>query len=190
MTNMPTEAVAMLCQNAINKDDNLHFFVNSVEFIARVIKGANLTPQQVRVVCSTSGDSLAKNTAKLGSSFPIESTKDPVKKINFYTSTSFEGCDIFDVKGRTCIVTVGGRDHTLLDIPTTFRQVCGRLRDSRYKNEVTLLFSGSYNTSVSVNDFAAKTKASYRYAQSYCNMVNASSDTEREEHIEKHRDTT
>lgn len=78
---------------------NAHFFVNSVEFIAKVIKDAGLTPDQVKVVCSNGVGSLERNTAKLGTAYPIERPHDPVKRINFYTSTCFEGCDIMDEDG-------------------------------------------------------------------------------------------
>ena len=45
---------------------NLHIFVNSVEFIAKVIDLAKLTPEQVKVVCSVSGDNEENNQRKLG----------------------------------------------------------------------------------------------------------------------------
>ena len=40
---------------------NLHIFVNSVEFIAKVIDLAKLTPDNVKVVCSTSGENSENN---------------------------------------------------------------------------------------------------------------------------------
>lgn len=91
---------------------NLHIFVNSVEFIAKVIDLAKLTPEQVKVVCSVSGDNGENNQRKLGREYPIGQPSDPVKKINFYTSTSFEGCDIYDENGVTFIVSDGNKSHT------------------------------------------------------------------------------
>lgn len=193
MTNSPTAIVSALCRQAIQRkvDYNLHFFVNSVACIAQVIQQAQLQPDQVRLVCSTSGDVDQKNREKLGARYPIGSTKDPVKRVNFYTSTSFEGCDIYDPVGKTYIVSEGHREHTLLDISTTFRQVCGRLRDTQYEGQVTLIFSSSYTgNTVTVSDFAAATLRSYRNAQGYCQMVNQMSDQERELHHQIHAKTT
>lgn len=170
---------------------NLHFFVNSVRFIAQVIRQAQLKPEQVRIVCSTSGGADRKNREKLGPLFPISSTQDPIRKINFYTSTCFEGCDIYDPVGRTYIVSDGHAEHTLVDIPTTFRQVCGRLRDTRYNDQIALIFSSSYTGNpVTVQEFAAQTWKSYRKAQNYCQLINRMSEQERDLHNSLHADTT
>lgn len=101
---------------------NLHIFVNSVEFIAKVIDTLKLAPEAVKIVCSTSGDSRQENQRKLGNAYPIGQPSDPAKKINFYTSTCFEGCDIFDPDGVTFIVSDGRKAHTLLDIPRSSRR--------------------------------------------------------------------
>lgn len=69
---------------------NLHIFVNSVEFIAKVIDTLKLAPEAVKVVCSTSGESRQENQRKLGNAYPIGQPSDPAKKVNFYTSTCFE----------------------------------------------------------------------------------------------------
>ncbi|KAA3139964.1 hypothetical protein F2A05_11460, partial [Alistipes onderdonkii] len=88
------------CRKVLDKGlpHNLHIFVNSVEFTTKVIDLAKLTPEQVKVVCSVSGDNGENNQRKLGKDYPIGQPSDPVKKINFYTSTCFEGCDIYDEK--------------------------------------------------------------------------------------------
>lgn len=111
-----------------------------MEFTTKVIDLAKLTPEQVKVVCSVSGDNGENNQRKLGKDYPIGQPSDPVKKINFYTSTCFEGCDIYDENGVTFIVSDGNKSHTLLDISTLFTQICGRLRDSKY-NIKTWLYS-------------------------------------------------
>ena len=122
-------------------DYNLHIFVNSVEFIAKVIDLAKLAPEQVKTVCSTSGDNAEVNRRKLGKAYAIGQPSDPVRKINFYTSTCFEGCDLYDENGVTFIVSDGNKSHTLLDISTLFTQICGRLRDSKYKGEIIHVYS-------------------------------------------------
>ena len=58
-------------------EHNLHIFVNSVEFIAKVIDLAKLTPEQVKVVCSVSGDNGENNQRKLGKIIPSASRPTP-----------------------------------------------------------------------------------------------------------------
>ena len=79
-------------------------------------------------------------------------------KINFYTSTAFEGCDIFDKVGRIYIVSDGTATHSMLDVSTTIRQIAGRIRDTQYK-EITHIYSKSrYRREVSYAQFKASTE--------------------------------
>ena len=165
---------------------NLHIFVNSVEFTAKVIDLAKLTPEQVKVVCSVSGDNEESNQRKLGKDYPIGQPSDPVKKINFYTSTCFEGCDIYDENGVTFIVSDGNKSHTLLDISTLFTQICGRLRDSKYKGEIIHVYSTTkYSRDVTLDEFVASTKKVLAEAVSYADEINKLSDTAREKTLSK-----
>lgn len=159
---------------------NLHIFVNSVEFIAKTINLAKLTPEQAKVVCSVSGDNGESNQRKLGKNYPIGQPSDPVKKINFYTATSFEGCDIYDENGVTFIVSDGNKAHTLLDISTLFTQICGRLRDSKYKGEIIHVYSTTkYSREVTLDEFVASTKKVLAEAISYADKINKLSETTR-----------
>ena len=99
--NSPLASVVNLCRNAVthNIPCNLHFFVNSVDFIGRVLHHARLSPDEVKIVCSTSGTSEQINREKLGDTYTIGIPDKAVRKINFYTSTAFEGCDIYDKQG-------------------------------------------------------------------------------------------
>lgn len=155
----PLATVAALCRNAIAQqvDFNLHFFVNSVTFIGKVIRHAKLTPEQVRIVCSTSGESYDRNKEKIDG-FPISMPNGQPCKINFYTSTCFEGCDVFDKVGCIYIVSDGTAVHSMLDISTTIRQIAGRIRDTQYK-EITHIYSKSrYGRDVSYEQFKASTE--------------------------------
>ena len=150
-------------------EHNLHIFVNSVEFIAKVIDLAKLTPDKVKVVCSTSGENSENNQRKLGKDYPIGQPSDPVRKINFYTSTCFEGCDLYDKNGVTFIVSDGNKSHTLLDISTLFTQICGRLRDSKYKGEIIHVYSTTkYSRDVTLDEFVAATKKTLQEAVQLC----------------------
>ena len=114
------------------KDRNLHIFLNSVSTIYNLTK--NIDDSIYRVVCSENSKTKIKNFAKVTS---------PVKKLNFYTSCAFEGCDIYDPDGLCVIICDTNISTTILDIATKIRQVCGRLRDSKYKNECYLILNTS-----------------------------------------------
>lgn len=158
----------------------MHIFVNSVEFIAKVIGLAKLSPEQVKVICSISGDNGENNQRKLGKDYPIGQPSGPVKKINFYTSTCFEGCDIYDKNGVTFIVSDGNKSHTLLDISTLFKQICGRLRDSKYKDEIIHVYSTTkYSREVTLDEFVTSTKKVLTEALSYADEINKLSETTR-----------
>lgn len=109
---------------------NLHIFLNSVSTIRTVIK--RLDTDDFRVVCSS------KQKGKIRHCRPITS---PVQKLNFYTSCSFEGCDIYDENGMTVILSDTYIATTILDISTKVKQVCGRIRNSKYKDECILILN-------------------------------------------------
>ena len=157
-----------------------------MDFIASVIGLAKLTPEQVKVVCSTSGESNENNQRKLGRDYPIGQPSDPIKKINFYTSTCFEGCDIYDSEGVTFIVSDGRKAHTMVDISTLFTQICGRLRDSKYKGEIIHVFSTTkYSRDVTLDEFVAATKKTLSEAVSYAEEINSLSETSRMKTLSK-----
>ena len=187
-TSKPAQYIVRECRKVLDRglEHNLHIFVNSVEFIAKVIDLAKLTPDEVKVVCSTSGDNGENNQRKLGKDYPIGQPSDPVRKINFYTSTCFEGCDIYDQQGVTFIVSDGNKSNTLLDISTLFTQICGRLRDSRYKGEIIHVYSTTkYSREVTLDEFVAATKKTLQEALQYADEINLLSDTAREKTLSK-----
>lgn len=117
-----------------DEDVNYHIFLNSVKTIKDLVTKSSIT--DYKVVCSEKSRTNNK-TLKMGS------TLDPPAKYNFYTATAFEGCDIYDPKGKTVILCDTSISTTILDISTLVRQICGRLRDSIYKEEVTLILNTS-----------------------------------------------
>jgi len=181
--------VVYLCKQVIAQDrtGNLHFFVNSVKFISEVIEKASLTPEVAKVVCADNYE----NNIKLASvdrvqndltlkGFPISTPSDPVKKINFYTSTAFEGCDIYDPLGRTYIVSDAGRAQTMMDISTLFIQICGRLRDSIYKQEIVHIYSVTrYSENLTLEEHTQATKETLGKALSLAEDVNRMSEESR-----------
>jgi len=165
---------------------NLHIFVNSVDFIVNVIRKSGLQPNDVKIVCSNNpelGSAKNRNQRKLGEEYPIEKPLDPVKKINFYTSTCFEGCDIYDERGRVYIVSDGNKSHTQLDVSTLLIQICGRIRNSVY-NDITHIFSYTrYKGDVSVDEFEEKTFQNYEQSQRMIDYINQMDDEIREKTI-------
>ena len=134
-------AVRIIKQRIDNKSfGNIHLFVNSVITIAKIIKACGLHPDIVKIICADKPE----NQQKLGSVHKISKDLKTPKLINFYTATAFEGVDIFDKEGKTFILSDGKLAHTLIDISTLFIQICGRIRDSHYNNEITHIYSKSH----------------------------------------------
>jgi len=158
---------------------NCHFFVNSVKFIASVLQKANIQPNDVKIVCANNPE----NARKLRG-YQIGKPADQPCKVNFYTSTCFEGCDIFDMQGKTYIVSNGKNPNTLYDISTLFVQIIGRIRDSEYKDEVVHIFSNSgYNGDVSYLDYKSIEEREYIISQTAVNEYNAQNKQLRKERI-------
>ncbi|WP_165025446.1 DEAD/DEAH box helicase family protein [Dysgonomonas sp. ZJ279] len=189
VTNQPIRVVCELIKDVLDDKifGNLHFFVNSVEFIADAIQETGLQPERVRIVCSKNekqGKGKKSNQKKLGDNFTIEDTTTQVKKINFYTSTSFEGCDIYDENGKTYIVSDKGKSHTLLDISTLIIQICGRIRDSHYKTKMGHIFSETrYNKFLSLEEFKDSTYKQLFETKDWLNSINQMDDVNRKKTI-------
>jgi hypothetical protein len=151
-----------------------------VEDIVSIIRTAKLTPENTRVICSQNEESLRKNLDKLPDGFGISRTLDELKPISFYTSTCFEGQDIIDPNGRSFIVSHAQKEHTMLDISTTFIQICGRIRNSDYNDEIVHLYSTSrYLTDVSLETFEQATYKALEEAELFANWLNSAPDKQK-----------
>lgn len=184
-TNSPEKMVRKLIMEALENKilGNLHFFVNSVELAATVIQKTELAPQQVRVVCaedSRPGKGKKSNQAKLGDNYKIEDTTTPVKRINFYTATAFEGCDIYDENGRTYVVSDKYKAHTLVDISTLFIQIAGRIRNSLYSGEIVHIFNETrYSAGITYEEFRESTRKEWIRSEQLVAEVNAMTEESR-----------
>ena len=169
--------MAELCRKRLKGEDigsNWHIFLNSVEGIGWIIRNAGLTTENTRVVCSQSNGK--QNAAKLHG-FPISSTSDPVRMFNLYTSTAFEGCDIYDDRGRTFIVSEPYKTHTMPDIATSFIQIAGRIRNSIYNGEVIHLYGTTENhKTVSPDEFERVTWETVKKTEQDLEHINALSE--------------
>lgn len=127
-------------------EGNAYFFVNSVRAIKELIQKAGLTKDNCRVIYSKS------NRTNIG--IPNSDVDSEPKKINFLTSTVFEGCDIFDKDGVTIILSDPYFTNSLLDISTSVQQIAGRIRDSRHIGIIWHLFKRSrYTNELTYDEF-------------------------------------
>lgn len=126
-------------------EGNAYIFVNSVDFIKNLITKANLTSENTRVIYSKN------NRTKLLIS--NSTVSDAPKKINLLTSTVFEGSDIYDENGRIIVVSDPSKAQTLLDISTSIQQIAGRIRNSKYLNWITHLYTSTRYSDVSYEEF-------------------------------------
>ncbi|GEM_PF-34965 len=195
-TNYPVKSACEYIHDAINglSFGNLHFFVNSVEFIKQCIDMAKLTPDQVKIVCSKNknpGKGRKTNQAKLGDAYKIQEAIEPAKVINFYTGGNFEGCDVYDENGRIFIVSDKNRVHTLLDISTLVIQICGRIRDTKYKDIIWHIFTETrYNGASTLEEFTQVTNKTMKETESFVDEINAMSDINRKKVIELYKRDT
>jgi len=147
-------AATIIYDHYTNKrEGNAHIFVNSVKLIVQMFKAVNklgIKTTDVRVVCSND-DYNTKTLGKEG--LAIGTVDSELRGINFYTSTAFEGCDINDVDGKTYVVVDANREHTAIDIYTTLPQIIGRIRDTKYKNQCTLIVDPSNKYLLGAEEF-------------------------------------
>ena len=126
-------------------DGNAHIFYNSVKEIISVVKSIMALPNykkdSIKIVCSDS-DFNKRNINKVDSGL-FHKSLSPTKIINFYTSCVFEGCDIEDEFGRTYIVVNSNRTSSKVCMTTLVPQICGRVRNSVYINDVKMLVCGN-----------------------------------------------
>ena len=115
------------------QDYNLHIFINSLNTIRSIIN--RISNVEFRTICSKDAEHKDKSEGKL----KVKSINSPICKVNFYTATAFEGVDIYDPKGKTVVISDTNISQSLVDISTLFIQICGRLRDSIYKDQVLFI---------------------------------------------------
>ncbi len=162
---------------------NYHIFLNSVDDIAGIIRTAGLTADNTKVVCSQSDTSKASNLRKLPDGFAISTALDPVKPVNFYTSTAFEGQDIYDKNAQVFIVSNPNKAHTLVDISTSFIQICGRIRDANPDRHISHIYDTTRYAGISFDDFEMSAQSKYDDACKTAEEINGLSDSTREKAI-------
>lgn len=146
-------------------EGNAYFFVNSTNFIDEMFEGGiGLTNSNTRVIYSVNNN--AEYNFKRGF------TTDEPKKINFLTSTAFEGSDIYDENGVTYIISDAYKKHTLLDISSSVQQIIGRIRNSVYKGRVVHIYSRDRYIGVDACDFEEKQEELANECAKYADSLN------------------
>mgnify|MGYP004700965085 CR=1 FL=1 len=73
---------------------------------------------------------------------------------------------MFDSEGVYVIVSDGKKSHTLNDISTSFRQILGRIRDTKYRNEAIHIFKETrYSEFATYEDYKQSTVKILNYAK-------------------------
>ena len=164
-------------------EGNPYFFINSVKSIINILrylkKAGYDNPLNYRVICADNNQNRnSLNNAGLND-YEILDTTSENRKITFITSTGFEGSDYFDEDGVTYIITDGSKDHTKYDILTQVVQIIGRLRDSKYKNSINILYTpNTYFSYTTIEEFEVEVKSQL---EKYKKVVESFNSTDSEE---------
>lgn len=163
--------IASIIEKFLNNEieGNAHIFVNSVKFIATMIKYFDFEETQCRAIWSKNNKEYKNYCAGI----PNSDTLSKPKKINFYTSTCFEGCDLYDEDGKIFIVSDSSKAQTLLDISTSIRQIAGRIRNTKYDKIYHLFSNTRYNTDLSYEEFKEYALNEAEEAKKYASRINS-----------------
>lgn len=140
------DLVILICKEHLENpiSSNAYFFVNSVKFILMVVRALKklelITHNNVNIIAASGNES--KIRLNIGAEYelgkPPKGTES-AKKLNFITSTGFEGQDFYDSNGKIYIVSDGSKSHTKLDILTQIPQISGRIRDSKLNDTIKII---------------------------------------------------
>lgn len=121
-TNKLVSTLTELTKRVLEDGDrpNLHVFLNKLDSIIRVVTmlevilGRDLS-DEISIVASSSKETNSDKISKIGKGFYEIEDEMMVKRINFYTSTSFTGVDIYDDFGDIIMAVHGSIQYTRLD---------------------------------------------------------------------------
>jgi hypothetical protein len=131
--------IIALIERFINNEivGNAYIFVNSVDFIQSTIFKINKSKLGIKLDETNTKVIISKHNKKHRIAKKLLKTiDDPIRKINFLTSTVWEGSDIYDEDGKVYIVSDSAKKHTLVDISTSFQQIAGRIRNTKYWSKI------------------------------------------------------
>lgn len=165
------------------KVGNAYFFYNSVEAITqvcyRLLKAKLCTEEDIRIIAADRNNNyIHKYVSK---DLHIQSVVSEKKKLNFLTSKAFEGCDLYDEDGVVYICADARKRHSRLEIHTKLPQIVNRIRDSKYNNQVNLLYTKSFiSTNISKEEFINETNEAICKAEYQASQIRAMDDITKE----------
>lgn len=135
-----------LYANDINGDnskiDELYIFLNSVNSIKQVCDTLNLNPDDVKICCSN-----RLVNCKILDRYTISDVTSQNKKINFFTSKCFQGCNLFTNNGLIIVCSDCNRKSMVTDLSSDLVQIAGRIRyNDEFQNKFRHLILHLYNT--------------------------------------------
>lgn len=123
---------------------NAYIFINSVRAIRSLInllsENKEASSKDINIIAASSNESQIETD--LGKEFSIgkaPTRNSTPKKLNFITSSGFEGQDFYDSNGKVYIVSDGSYDFMKLDLLTQVPQIVGRLRDSDLNKSIPII---------------------------------------------------
>lgn len=142
---------------------NAYFAINSLKHIVsivnRIVKRDPRSASKIRIVCSDTEENrrqLKKIELPDGGIPFTPSTidcKTVPARLTFFTSTIFEGADIYDENASLTIVSLVGNDpelnYTMIDPHVQIQQIIGRFRNTKY-TRVNFLYN---STSTRLEEF-------------------------------------
>ena len=156
-------------------EGNGYFFVNSVDFIKDIVKACNLNDDNARAIWGKS------NKKQVG--LVKSNSTSQAKKINFFTSTCFEGCDFYDEDAKIHIISDGTKAHTLLDISTSIQQIAGRVRNTKYWENINHIFTNTrYNNNLSYDEYKIDINKTIEDDKNDVKALNTLSDKGKKQH--------
>ena len=107
------------------KVEELYIFMNSVTSIRQVCDTLDLNDEDVKICCAN-----RIRNRKLMDKYDISSVTSPNRKLNFFTSKCFQGCNLFTNNGLIIVVSDANRESMVTDLTSDLVQIAGRLRDN------------------------------------------------------------
>ena len=108
-------------------------YVNSINNITSIIKGAGLKPEECNILCANTGPNKKRIKTRLGKAFQIGKVPlkgEPHKMFTFCTRTVYLGADFYSTCARTFILSDANIDCLAVDISLDLPQILGRQRDT------------------------------------------------------------
>lgn len=139
------ELTAPDCNGKASKVEELYIFLNSVKTIEQICKSLELDTEDVKICCSN-----RKRNKYILDTYSIEDVTAPNKKINFFTSKCFQGCNLYTENGLILMVSDTKKPSMMIDMSTQGAQIVGRIRNSQkisniFRNTVVFIYSTNKN---------------------------------------------